>query len=178
MEAAVLGANGHRVHGDANGDGGGRSGAGHQTHAAENGGDGGASRCRGKNGSDLVIKVPVGTVVRDEETGSRRFNAFRDNQYHRIDWKDGYYITVEGRDIVLYTRDARYLLKHSLNDWDALLTDKGWFRCHRAFLINPEHIRSVSTMVNSTLSVQMDGRPEEIPVSRSYSNEFRRMVGL
>ena len=42
----------------------------HRKFTAENGGDGGAARCRGKNGEDLVIKVPVGTVVRDEETGS------------------------------------------------------------------------------------------------------------
>lgn len=31
---------------------------------AENGGDGGAGRCRGKNGSDLTIKVPVGTIIK------------------------------------------------------------------------------------------------------------------
>lgn len=31
---------------------------------AENGGDGGAGRCHGKNGKDLVIKVPVGTVFK------------------------------------------------------------------------------------------------------------------
>ena len=37
-------------------------------------------------------------AVRGEEGGDIRwFNAFRDNQYHRIDWKDGCYITVEGR---------------------------------------------------------------------------------
>jgi len=37
---------------------------------AENGGDGAAARCTGKNGEDLLIKVPVGTVIRDEETGA------------------------------------------------------------------------------------------------------------
>lgn len=35
---------------------------------AENGGDGGATRCHGKNGEDLLIKVPVGTVfIREED---------------------------------------------------------------------------------------------------------------
>ena len=118
-------------------------------------------------------------AVRGEEGGdSRWFNAFRDNQYHRIDWKDGCYITVEGREIALYTKDGRYLLRHSLGDWEALLSENGWFRCHRAFLINPQHIKAVSTMVNSTMSIRMDGAAEEIPVSRSYSNEFRKRMGL
>ena len=35
---------------------------------AENGGDGGKSRSSGSNGLDEIIKVPVGTVVRDSET--------------------------------------------------------------------------------------------------------------
>lgn len=37
--------------------------------AAENGGNGAKKRCFGKNGEDLIIKVPVGTQVRDFETG-------------------------------------------------------------------------------------------------------------
>ena len=37
---------------------------------AENGTDGSANRCTGKDGADLVIKVPVGTVIREEETGA------------------------------------------------------------------------------------------------------------
>ena len=31
---------------------------------AENGGDGTAGKCRGKNGKDLIIRVPVGTVIK------------------------------------------------------------------------------------------------------------------
>ncbi len=37
---------------------------------AENGGDGSANRCTGKNGEHLIIKVPVGTVIREDETGA------------------------------------------------------------------------------------------------------------
>ena len=38
-------------------------------YTAENGQDGKANRCTGKRGEDLVIKVPVGTVIYDEESG-------------------------------------------------------------------------------------------------------------
>ena len=37
---------------------------------AENGGNGSAGRCKGKSGEDLVIKLPVGTVLRDDESGA------------------------------------------------------------------------------------------------------------
>ena len=38
-------------------------------YVAENGMDGSGKRCTGKNGADLVLKVPRGTVIRDAETG-------------------------------------------------------------------------------------------------------------
>ena len=38
-------------------------------YAAENGQNGGASRCTGKSAPQLVISVPVGTLVKDAETG-------------------------------------------------------------------------------------------------------------
>ena len=38
-------------------------------YLAENGANGAAGRSVGKRGEDLVIKVPVGTILRDEETG-------------------------------------------------------------------------------------------------------------
>ncbi|MEG1772717.1 MAG: GTPase ObgE [Clostridia bacterium] len=36
---------------------------------AENGEKGAARMCSGKNGEDIIIKVPAGTIVRDKETG-------------------------------------------------------------------------------------------------------------
>ena len=36
---------------------------------AENGEVGGTNRCFGKSGKNIYIKVPLGTLVRDEETG-------------------------------------------------------------------------------------------------------------
>ena len=38
-------------------------------YAAENGGNGGKNKCTGKNGADLYIKVPQGTLVKDSATG-------------------------------------------------------------------------------------------------------------
>ena len=37
---------------------------------AEDGEEGGGKRCHGKNGEDLLVKVPYGTVIREAQTGS------------------------------------------------------------------------------------------------------------
>lgn len=39
-------------------------------YVAGNGERGGSNKCYGKYGDDVIIKVPVGTIVRDEETGA------------------------------------------------------------------------------------------------------------
>lgn len=38
-------------------------------YVAQNGESGSGNRCSGKSGSDLYIKVPQGTIIKDEETG-------------------------------------------------------------------------------------------------------------
>ncbi len=45
--------------------------------SAEGGGDGSAGRCRGKSGERVVIDVPVGTVVKDKETGKVLLDLFK-----------------------------------------------------------------------------------------------------
>ena len=41
---------------------------------AENGEHGGAAFCKGKQGKDITLDVPVGTVVKDGETGEVLFD--------------------------------------------------------------------------------------------------------
>ena len=38
-------------------------------YSAEDGEEGGKKRCYGKNGADLILKVPLGTVIREKESG-------------------------------------------------------------------------------------------------------------
>lgn len=38
-------------------------------YVAESGEEGGKRRCHGKDGNDLIIKVPEGTIIRDDESG-------------------------------------------------------------------------------------------------------------
>ena len=48
--------------------------------AAENGQEGGKDNCHGKNGEDLVLKVPEGTVIKDAESGKVIADMSGDNK--------------------------------------------------------------------------------------------------
>lgn len=47
---------------------------------AENGADGSANRCKGKSGEPLVIEAPVGTIVRDKESGAVLLDLFKPDE--------------------------------------------------------------------------------------------------
>ena len=47
---------------------------------AERGGNGSGRNCTGKSGDDLVVKVPVGTIVHEDETGELIGDLVRDDQ--------------------------------------------------------------------------------------------------
>ena len=48
--------------------------------AAEDGEDGKKRNCRGKDGEDIILKVPEGTIIRDEETGKIMLDMSGDNR--------------------------------------------------------------------------------------------------
>jgi GTP-binding protein len=53
-------------------------------YKAERGGDGGPNDRHGANGKDLVLRVPVGTIVYATESGRRLADLTKDNQKYVI----------------------------------------------------------------------------------------------
>lgn len=49
-------------------------------YRAENGAEGGKKNCRGKNGADIVIKLPYGTVIKEAESGKVITDMSGDNK--------------------------------------------------------------------------------------------------
>ncbi len=107
-----------------------------------------------------------------------KFVGLKNNQFFVIDIKDGYYLMVQEREIILFTKEDTYLLKHNMNYWEEQLKLQGWFRCHRAYLVNINHIKTFTPMFNSTYSIRIENHKEEIPVSRSYILPFKNLLGI
>lgn len=110
--------------------------------------------------------------------GIRKFVGFKNNRYFVIDIPDGYYLKFEERHISLFTKDDVFLVKHNLNYWEEQLKGQNWIRCNRSFLINIDHIDAFTPMFNSTFALKMDAHAEEIPVSRTYVDQFKKILNL
>ena len=54
---------------------------------AEDGEKGGGNKCHGRDGKDIIIEVPLGTIARDEETGKQEVEILDDGQ--EVIWISG-----------------------------------------------------------------------------------------
>lgn len=59
----------------------------HKNLVADDGGRGGKNNCSGKNGEDIIIEVPLGTVGKDEESGEIEIEILEHDQ--EIIWLPG-----------------------------------------------------------------------------------------
>lgn len=69
------------------------------------------------------------------------------------------YIEVRKKDLTIYTLDGVYSTKNSMDKVEKELRRYNFFRCHKSYLINMEHIELIS---KSTVLINN----EEIPVSK------------
>ena len=120
----------------------------------------------------------IESPVSDKEAATNRIAASKNNQYFIIDPAEACFIMQVGKELCLYTKNDEYRLKYTVSYWENKLIKEGWIRCHRSIIININMIKSISPMFNSTYTVHMIGRKEEILVSSSYISEFKRRLNL
>ncbi len=118
------------------------------------------------------------TLPEEQHPCSAMITGMYHEKFYVIKPEEALYIYVDQRRLMLATKDRQYQLKNNLSYWEQKLKPLGWFRCHRAFLINISQIESTFPVSNSVYYVLMRHSKLEIPVSRTYLVEFRGILGL
>lgn len=66
-------------------------------------------------------------------------------ELRRLEYRDIEYIESRARACYIFTTDGQcYVTVSKLNDLEEKLSDKRFLRCHQSFLVNMDHIQSVS----------------------------------
>lgn len=61
-----------------------------------------------------------------------------------------------------------YVLRNSLKSVERQFEGKGLVRCHRSYLLNPEHVKALSKGKEGMIEAEMDVECTPIPVSKRY----------
>ena len=81
----------------------------------------------------------------------------------------------EEGEVVVHTIDGRYRTRCTLRELEQKLAPAGFFRSHRSFLVNSNHVREVIPWFNGSYKLIMgDKEKTEVPVSRYNVNDLKR----
>ena len=83
----------------------------------------------------------------------------------KLDYKDIYYCIMFSPYIDIHTKEQKITLRKKISDIEELLPNKYFVRCHRSYIVNVMHIRSVI----KTNVILENG--VKIPISRGKYNE-------
>jgi len=84
-------------------------------------------------------------------------------------------VRIEGErnySYIYLTNDRRKLTTKTLGELEELLSDKGFFRCHKSHMVNRVHIKDLPNRFAILLNNQF-----EVPVARRKKEEFRLWYG-
>lgn len=89
------------------------------------------------------------------------------------------YISREGRGIFVHTNDHQYESKYSLQLLESKLYNYSFFRTHRAYLVNLNHVDQLIPWFNGAYNLILrDPKRTTIPVSRSYIKSLKDILGI
>lgn len=83
----------------------------------------------------------------------------------------------DGRAI-LHTAERHLPTQFTLAELEQRLARSGFFRAHRAYLVNLQHIREVIPYTRNSFSLRLDdAAATEIPLSKAAAGELRELLG-
>jgi two-component system, LytTR family, response regulator LytT len=102
------------------------------------------------------------------------------NRLLLVDQKDVCFASIEGGTISVVTKTVEGDSNcRTLEELMEQLDPEGFWRAHRSFVVNIQHIREVVPWFKSSYQLRMDDRKNtEIPVSRSQTKRLRELFNL
>jgi len=88
------------------------------------------------------------------------------------------YLTADQGRAYLQTLDARLPTQFTLTELEERLGRSGFFRAHRGYLVNLQHVKAVIPYTRNSFSLILDDADEtEIPLSKAAARELRELLG-
>jgi two-component system LytT family response regulator len=79
--------------------------------------------------------------------------------------------------VKVFTRDQYFLKKKTMNYYEEVLDPTLFFRTHRSFIINIQHLTRIETLEkNSYIGILRSGA--QVPISRAHYGELKVRLGL
>jgi DNA-binding LytR/AlgR family response regulator len=85
------------------------------------------------------------------------------------------YLRSDEKYTLVVAESGESLIRKSIRELVEALDPETFVQIHRSVIVNLRHVAQVNRGPNETAELQLRGRPEMLPVSRSYVHRFRQM---
>jgi DNA-binding LytR/AlgR family response regulator len=89
-----------------------------------------------------------------------------------------FYVAQKDEINAVVREDMAYKTSEPLNYWENRLKDQKFFRCHRSFLVNLDKVEEIVPAINTPYLLKIKGVREEVPVSKTYVKDFKKLLDL
>jgi ABC-2 type transport system ATP-binding protein len=91
---------------------------------------------------------------------------------------DVLYAAAEGGRAFLQTAEGRLQTQFTLSELEKRLSRGGFFRAHRGYLVNLQHVKEVIPYTRNSYTLRLDDAVgTEIPLSKAAARELRELLG-
>lgn len=122
------------------------------------------------------IEMP--TLVKDNSNRIDRISVKDGDSTFIIKITDMLYLKSENRKTIIVTKIGSYRSRIALQTWENKLTDLGFARCHRSYIINTEYISKLIHIIGEYKELTLDYCDVNIPISRQYVNTLKERIGI
>ncbi|MCX7922039.1 MAG: response regulator transcription factor [Clostridia bacterium] len=85
----------------------------------------------------------------------------------------------EGRSIIVVTKNGKYKVRKTISELEESLHENNFFRCHKSYLVNLKYVSRLAPWLgNDSYMTTIEGYASEIPVSRNYIKDMKRIFGI
>ncbi len=129
-------------------------------------------RVRGRQSAPLAEK----TSVAERKSIDGRMMLHHRDGVSFIDLKDILLVQREDCATVIYTEeDGRYVTSDSLAEMEERLQSDAFFRCHKSYIINLNHIKDITPYGRWTYIVRLQGTKHDALITHDKYEELERM---
>lgn len=117
---------------------------------------------------------PVNTAPsRSHEPALKKIAVDYKGRYKMLPVEEVLFFTAEEGGVSVRTKEGAYLAKANLTELEEDLQHREFFRCHRSYIVNLDHVAEVIPWFKGKYLLVMDDKERsEVPVSRTYIKEL------
>ncbi len=127
-----------------------------------------------------ISECPVSAFVKRNSSRQiiNKIPVWKENSIMLLDPETILYFTIDEKKVIVHTKENIYESNSSLAALEERLDNKGFFRCHKSFLINTDYIAKIIPWFNSTYMIRLKEGIEQIPVSRYYTKKLKGILSI